>query len=67
VVSVALQGDASVCYLKDASVPLAITLLDGADFRPGCVASRRVASRRVALSRVASRRVAFCPCAGAFV
>lgn len=32
----ALKGDASIGYLKDASVDLAVQVLDGADFRPGC-------------------------------
>lgn len=29
------KGDASVCYLKEASVELAVTLLDGVELRPG--------------------------------
>ena len=30
------KGDASICYLREASVELAVQLLDGANFRPDC-------------------------------
>ena len=30
------KGDGLVCYLVKESVDMAINLLDGADFRPGC-------------------------------
>lgn len=29
------KGDGSLCFLKEASVPLSITILDGVDLRPG--------------------------------
>ena len=32
-----LKGDASVCFVQEASVELAVQLLDGVDLRPGCV------------------------------
>lgn len=32
-----LKGDGSVCYMAEASVELAVQLLDGLDLRPGCV------------------------------
>jgi hypothetical protein len=36
----ACKGDAVVCYALPASMELAVTLLDGADFQPKCVPSR---------------------------
>jgi hypothetical protein len=38
----ALKGDGSVSYVLEASVELAVDLLDGVDLRPGCVACSAV-------------------------